>query len=109
MSLTDILAGAELQRRLNQLDNIETMLLNLGEDMARQTEELTALRTQLTDASADILAKLDQLETAAGDLTPEAQQIVDDLRTSVQALDTRVGDADGSDTPPAGGDGTTQP
>lgn len=113
MSLTDILAAEEIRRRLAQLDNIETMLLNLGEDMARQTDELTALRTQLTDASADILAKLDQLETAAGDLTPEAQQIVDDLRTSVQALDTRVGDADGSDNPPADGgdgtDGTTQP
>lgn len=101
MSLTDLLAAEQLRHRLNQLDRIETAINNLGDSMARQTEELAALRTQLNDTSADILARLDQLETAAGDLTPEAQEILDGIKQSVQALDDRAGDADGSDTPPA--------
>lgn len=78
-----------------------TVQLNRMEHiMASAAEQLTALQTQLTDTTTDVLAKLDQLAAQAGNLSPEAQATFDSIVAAVTALDTTVGDADGSDNPP---------
>lgn len=76
-----------------QLDRMETA-------MATASQQLTDLKAQLTDTTADVLAKLDQLTAQLGTLSPEAQATLDDIVAGVTSLDTAVGDADGSDTPP---------
>lgn len=76
-----------------QLNRIETV-------MNSAATQLTALKAQLADTTADVLAKIDQLTTQMGGLTPEAQATLDDIKASITALDTTIGDADSSDTPP---------
>lgn len=70
--------------------------------MATANEQLVELKAQVADVAADVLAKLDQLEQQAGNLNPEAQATFDEIKAAVTALDTAVGDADGSDTPVPG-------
>lgn len=77
-----------------QLDRMETA-------MATAAQQLASLQTQIADMSSDVLAKLDQLAAQAGNLSPEAQATFDSIVAAVSTLDTTVGDADGSDTPPA--------
>lgn len=67
--------------------------------MATANEQLVELKAQVADVAADVLAKLEQLEQQAGNLTPEAQATLDEIKGAVTALDEAVGDADGSDTP----------
>lgn len=68
--------------------------------MSSAAEQLTELKAQLADTTADVLAKIDQLTTQLGELSPEAQATMDEIRAGVTALDTTVGDADNSDAPP---------
>lgn len=75
-----------------QLDRLETL-------MANAAEQLLELKNQFADTSADVLAKLDQLTEQLGELSPEAQATLDEIKAAVGALDTAVGDADGSDDP----------
>lgn len=74
-------------------------ITHLEEHMATALEQLTELKTAFTDFAADVNAKLDQLTAAQGEFTPEAQQVFNDLKQAVADADTRVGDADGSDSP----------
>lgn len=75
-------------------------LNRIEEDMATAVEVLTDVKAAVTDMATDVNAKLDQLVAELGQLSPEAQAIVDDIKAAVAGVDERVGDADGSDTPP---------
>jgi hypothetical protein len=66
--------------------------------MASAKVQLDELKTQFSDFSSDVDAKLNQLVAAQGELSPEAQVVFDELKASVAAADSKVGDADGSDT-----------
>jgi phage protein D len=74
---------------------------HLEELMANATTQLTELRTAFADYRSDVSAKLDQLLAAQGQLQPDAQLIFDGLKADLADADVAVGDADGSDTPPA--------
>lgn len=76
-----------------QLDRLEAL-------MATAAEQLLELKAQLADTTSDVLAKLDQLTEQIGQLSPEAQATLDEIRAGVQQLDDTVGDADGSEVPP---------
>lgn len=67
--------------------------------MSKITEQLAELKGQFTDFTSDVDARLTQLAEAQGTFTPEAQAQFDELRAAVQAADSKVGDADGSDKP----------
>jgi hypothetical protein len=67
--------------------------------MSKITEQLTELKGQFSDFTSDVDARLAQLAEAQGTFTPEAQAIFDGLKADVTAADSKVGDADGSDTP----------
>jgi uncharacterized coiled-coil protein SlyX len=79
---------------LTTLNRIET---KLEEHMATEVEQFTALSTKFDDLVADVRAALEALATA---VSPEGQAILDSLNARLDAFDTEVGDADGSDTPP---------
>ena len=81
------------------LTHIHQVLHRLEKAVASAAEQLNELRNLVTDAFADVTSKLDQLAAAQGELTPEAQEIFDDIKNRVSELDSRVGDADGSDQP----------
>lgn len=79
----------DITERLQRMENL----------MATAAEQLTDLKAQLADTTSDVLAKLDQLTEQLGQLSPEAQATLDEIKAGVQGLDDVVGDADGSDTP----------
>ena len=77
---------------------LKTEVRKMGRAMATATEQLTALTAKVDDLVADVRAALAVIN---GDtLSTEAQAALDALVTKVDALDTEVGDLDGSDTPP---------
>lgn len=99
-----VLSLSDVERLLNALaaiDRIETKIDELGVIMATAAQQLTDLKAQISDTTADVLAKLDQLSQQAENLSPEAQATLEEIKTGVQQLDDAVGDADGSDVPPA--------
>lgn len=59
--------------------------------MASAKDQIDALSAKVDDLAADVRAK-------AGTLDPEAQASLTALVEKVSALDSEVGDADGSDT-----------
>jgi len=69
----------------------------LGVRMATATEQLTALSTKFDDFAGDVRAALAIIND--DQLSPQAQEALDGLSAKLAALDTEVGDADGSDTP----------
>jgi hypothetical protein len=80
--------------------------------MATATEQLTVLSSRFDDFASDVRAALAVIND--DQLSPQAQEALDGLSAKLSALDTEVGDADGSDTPivtepeaPAGGDEDT--
>lgn len=82
---------------------------NLEEFMVKAAAQLSELKSAFSDFASDVDAKLDQLIQAQGELQPDAQAVFDELKAAVQDADTRVGDADGSDTPPTPEPGATEP
>lgn len=71
----------------------------LEEAMADQVTELTALRDQVTEFVQDLEARIVALEAAQGQFTPEAEALLTDLKTGLQAAVDRVGDADADGNP----------
>ncbi len=67
--------------------------------MATATEQLTALSGKVDDLIADVRAALAVINN--DNLSNEAQAALDELNEKIGAFDTEVGDADGSDQPPA--------
>jgi uncharacterized coiled-coil protein SlyX len=72
----------------------------LEELMATEAEQITALDTKVTDLISDVRAALAALEADRDNLGPDGQAALDTLTAKIDAFDTEVGDADGSDTPP---------
>jgi hypothetical protein len=99
-----VLSLSDVERLLNAfaaIDRIETKIDNLGVIMASAAQQLTDLKAQLSDTTADVLAKIEQLTQQLGELPADAQATLDEIKAGVQQLDDAVGDADGSDVPPA--------
>jgi uncharacterized coiled-coil protein SlyX len=89
--LRDLLGITALARRIDRLEK----------NMATAKDQIAELRGTFTDFAADVDARLDQLLAAQGTLNAEAQAEFDALKQAVADADAKVGDADGSDTPPA--------
>jgi hypothetical protein len=79
-----------LHRVLHRIDHLEELV-------ATATEQLNALNTQFDDFASDVRAALAVIND--DQLSPQAQEALDGLSAKLSALDTEVGDADGSDTP----------
>lgn len=71
-------------------------LTRMEKDMASAKDQINELSAKVDDLAADMRAK-------QGTLDPEAQAAMSALAAKVADLDAEVGDADGSDTPPATG------
>lgn len=81
-------------------EEVLAALEEVRNEVSEANDKLVELQTQLADTSADVLAKLAQLEGQLGELPADAQATLDSIKASVSSLDSTVGDADGSDTPP---------
>ena len=66
--------------------------------MASATEQLNTLSTKVDDLTSDVRAALAVINQ--DELSESAQAALDSLTAKIDAFDTEVGDADGSDTPP---------
>jgi hypothetical protein len=69
----------------------------LGVRMATATNQITALSAKFDDFASDVRAALAVIND--DQLSPQAQEALDGLSAKLDALDTEVGDADGSDVP----------
>lgn len=92
---------------LTRLTHLEQLMATATEAIAALTAQADANSTALLDLVADVRALI-ALLSAEQQLTPETQAAADALAAKlagdagvIGALDTEVGDADGSDTPPA--------
>lgn len=79
---------------------VKAALHPLEEAMATEAEQITALTTKVDDLVSDVRAALAALEADRDNLGPDGQAALDALTAKVDAFDTEVGDADGSDTVP---------
>lgn len=94
----------ELHFHFHESPDITEQLNRMEQMMASAAEQLAALKTQLADTTSDVLAKIEQLTGQLGELSPEAQATLDEIKAGVEQLDETIGDADGSDgtvPPPA--------
>lgn len=69
--------------------------------MASAKEQLDSLSTRFDDFTADVRAALATLTAERENLSADAQAALDTLNAKLEAADSEVGDADGSDVPPA--------
>lgn len=79
---------------------IRTTQLHQGELMVTQAQAIDLVATRLTDILADFRALRDAMLAERENLTAEGQAALDRANVVVEDLDTEIGDADGSDTPP---------
>lgn len=77
------------------LHRVHHRIHHLEELMATATEQLTALSGRFDDFASDVRAALAVIND--DQLSPQAQEALDGLTAKLNALDTEVGDADGSD------------
>lgn len=77
------------------------ILTKLEQLMTTQAEAFAAIGARIDDIKADFAALLEQLAAERESLSEAGQAALDELTAKVDALDVAVGDADGSDTPPA--------
>jgi uncharacterized coiled-coil protein SlyX len=93
--------SAQLRRLLGleQLGEITALLIRLENVMATAREDLEALSGKVDDLMADFQAFRDAAQADRQKFSPEAQEAFDTLSAKVDAFDTEVGDADGSDQP----------
>lgn len=92
--MTPFVFGIDISPILTRLDAMEAF-------MATAAEQLTALTAKVDDVIADVRAALAILAADRENLSESGQAALDALDAKVTAFDTEVGDADGSDTPPA--------
>jgi uncharacterized coiled-coil protein SlyX len=76
-------------------------LTSLEERVATAAEQITALSAKVDDIAADFTALVTALNAERENLTEAGQAALDAANAKLEALDVAVGDADGSDTPPA--------
>jgi outer membrane murein-binding lipoprotein Lpp len=94
--------SAQIRRLLglDQLGEITALLIRLENHMATAREQLDNLSGKVDDIMADVRAFRDATEANREQLSPDAQEAYDRLSAKVDAFNTEVGDADGSDTVP---------
>lgn len=83
------------------LTAVTELRVKVEQHMSQETDAFDALNSKVDDLIADVRAALAALTAAEGNLTVEGQAAVDALNAKLDAFDAEVGDADGSDTPPA--------
>ncbi|MFG1846758.1 hypothetical protein [Micromonospora carbonacea] len=76
----------------NQLNRMESA-------MATAAEQINNLSAKVDDIAADFRAFRDAMNAERENLTPDGQAALDAANAKLDAFDTEVGDADGSDTP----------
>lgn len=84
--------GIDLSAVTHRLDTLEA-------SMATAAEQLTALTAKVDDVVADVRAALEILRADRENLSESGQAAFDTLSAKVDAFDTEIGDADGSDAP----------
>ncbi len=87
-------ALAALVLILNKLESLEA-------SVATAAEQIATLSAKVDDIAADFTALVTALNAERENLTEAGQAALDTANAKVDALDLAVGDADGSDTPPA--------
>lgn len=87
-----------LQRLEGSQRRIEQFLTRMEIAMANEMEQLNSIKGKLADVHADVKAKLDQVRA---EVSPEGQAAFDEIAAALDSFDAEIGDADGSDTPPA--------
>ncbi|MEU7978232.1 hypothetical protein AB0B63_06840 [Micromonospora sp. NPDC049081] len=80
-------------------DTQQQQLDRMEQTMATAAEQLNTLTTKVDDVMADVRAALDTLRQDRENLSDAGQAAFDNLSAKVDAFDTEIGDADGSDTP----------
>lgn len=78
----------DLADRLTRMENL----------MAREVEVLEAVLGKVNDVFADVRALL---ASERAQMSDEGQAKADELVSAIDAFDAEIGDADGSDVPPA--------
>lgn len=76
-------------------------LTRMETTMATAAQQLAELDTRFEDFTGDVRAKLEILAADRENFSEAGQAAFDALSVKLGALDTEIGDADGSDTPPA--------
>lgn len=96
-------------RGLLGTDQLITKLNTMEDKVATAAEQIQSLSTRFDDFAADVRAALDTLTAERENLTPSGQAALDELSQKLDAADTSVGDADGSDAPPVEPTEPTEP
>lgn len=68
----------------------KTELKEISMKLDEAIEEIKAVSAQLAVAKDEIIAKITALENATGDLTPEQQAALEQLKAAAQGLDDIV-------------------
>lgn len=84
-----------LQRIEESQRRIEETLSRMENSMANEREQLNVINQQVQQLQNDVNAKLDQVRA---EVSPEGQQAIDEIRSSLESFAAQIGDADGSDT-----------
>lgn len=98
----------ELDQVVERLTTLETFVTTASEALASILAQEDANSAILADVFADVRALVALLRNTEPDLKPETLALVaqvsgklQDDRVAINALNDEIGDADGSDTPPA--------
>ena len=83
------------------LTAITTRLDALEATVATAAEQINTLSAKVDDIASDFAALVAALAAERENLTEAGQAALDQATAKLDALDVAVGDADGSDTPPA--------
>jgi hypothetical protein len=100
MGLGDAYLAEDLREIFGLVRETHAKVLEIGAQMATAAEQINALGVKIDDIAADFEALRDAMEAERENLSPSGQAALDAASQKLDALDTSVGDADGSDTPP---------
>ena len=97
------MTGDEITRHLRDqfgITDILNRLHRMETAMASASQQLTDLSSRFDDFTSDVRAAMSALAAERENLTPDGQAALDLLSQKLDAADTEVGDADGSQAPP---------
>lgn len=90
-------------------EEVLAALEELRSEMATAAEQIGQLSAKIDDVAADFTAFKEAMEAERENLSPAGQAALDEANAKLANLDTAVGDADGSDTPPVEPEEPTDP
>ena len=103
-----VVVTVDLTPVLARLDSLEALLSTAAEQINALTGRFDALNDVVVDVHADFVAFRDAMLAERENLTAAGQAALDHAieradaaGAALESLNTEVGDADGSDTPPA--------